>query len=89
VTRIVKLRVPPGQAWDRLKTAATSIGKIEEAHDSSLFLTVKARYGLHAVRLRVSVLSGSTGATSVLDVESRGQLRLVNRKVIDRLCAAL
>ena len=56
--RTVELQLPTAIAWDRIKTAATSLGKIEEAQENSRFLILKARYRLNPVRLRVSVLSG-------------------------------
>jgi hypothetical protein len=89
--RTVELQLPTATAWDRLKTAATSLGKIEEAQENSRFLMLKARYGLNPVRLRVSVLSGPSAGTSRLDIQGRGQdvWGVASRKVIDRLCAAL
>jgi hypothetical protein len=89
--RTVELQLPTAQAWDRLKTAAASLGKVEEAHDTSRYLVLKARYGLNPVRLRVSVHTGPLAGTSRLDIQGRGQdvWGVASRKVIDRLCAAL
>jgi hypothetical protein len=89
--RTVEVQFPPAIAWDRLKTAAMSLGKIEEAQENSHFLILKARYGLNPVRLRVSVLSGPSAATSRLEIQGRGQdiWGVASRKVIDKLCAAL
>lgn len=89
--RTVELQLPTAIAWDRLKTAARSLGKIEEAQENSRFLILKARYGLNPVRLRVSVLSGPSAETSQLDIQGRGQdvWGVASRRVIDRLCAAL
>jgi hypothetical protein len=90
-TRTVELQLPPAEAWERLKSAASSIGKVEEAHEPSRFLILKSRYGLNPVRLRVSVLTGATPKTALLDVQGRGQdiWGVGSRKVIDRLCTAI
>jgi Mg-chelatase subunit ChlI len=89
--RTVELQLPAATAWDRLKTAAASMGKIEEAQENSRSLILKARYGLNPVRLRVSVLSGPSAETSRIDIQGRGQdvLGVASRKVIDKLCAGL
>jgi hypothetical protein len=68
-TRIVELQLPPAEAWERVKSAASSIGKVEEAHERSRFLIFKSRYGLNPVRLRVSVLTGAPPTTALLDVQ--------------------
>jgi hypothetical protein len=90
-TRSVELPIPPADAWNRLKAAADSVGRIEEAQEGSRFLMVKARYGLNPVRLRVSVLTGPTDSTSILDIQGRGQdvWGVASRRVIDPLCAAV
>lgn len=87
----VELQLPPEQAWDRVKAAADELGKVEEAHENSHYLLLKARYGLNPVRLRVAVLSGPTAQTSRLEIHGRGQdvWGVASRKVIDRLCAAI
>jgi hypothetical protein len=89
--RNVELDLPPAKAWEQLKTAATSLGKIEEAQENSRFLILKARYGLNPVRLRVSVLSCPSPNVSRIEIQGRGQdvWGVASRKVIDRLCAAL
>ena len=81
----------PAAAWDKLKSAAASLGKIQEAHETSRYLVLKARYGLNPVRLRVSVVSGTSAGTARLDIQGRGQdvWGVASRKTIDRLCAAL
>jgi hypothetical protein len=88
--RTVELQLAPGTAWDQLKTAADKLGKIQESHDASRFLILKARYGMNPVRLRVSVLSGPTDESSRLDIQGRGQdiWGVASLKVIDRLCAS-
>jgi len=90
-SRRAELSLPPDEAWKRLQEAFASIGKVEEANDTSKFLVGKARYGLNPVRLRISVLSGGAPDTSVLDIQGRGQdiMGGASRKVIDRLLAAL
>ncbi|MDO8389767.1 MAG: hypothetical protein Q7V57_04695 [Actinomycetota bacterium] len=89
--RRIELECPRVEAWSRLLAAADKVGKVEEAHEASYFLIVKGRYGLNPVRLRVSVLSGPTAATAVLEIQGRGQdvWGVASRKVIDRLSAAL
>jgi hypothetical protein len=73
-----------------LKSAAAALGKIEESHETTRYLILKARYGLNPVRLRVSVQSGPTSDRAILEIEGRGQdvWGVASRKVIDRLCAA-
>jgi hypothetical protein len=90
-TRTVEVQLPPRDAWERVKSAASSIGTVEEAHDATRFLVLKSRYGLNPVRLRVSVQTGPTAETALLDVQGRGQdiWGVASRKVIDRLCAAI
>ena len=88
-TRSVELPIPPADAWSRLKVAAQSIGRIEEAQEGARFLMLKARYGMNPVTVRVSVLTGLTDSTSVLDIEGRGQVVWGVDRVIDRLCAAV
>lgn len=89
-SRTVELQMTSAEAWSTLKSAAAALGKIEEASENARTLTVKARYGLNPVRLRVSVLSGPSPETAILDVAGRGQdvLGVASRKVIDRLIAA-
>lgn len=89
--RNIELQMPVDVAWTRLQSAANSVGKIEEAHQTSHYLVMKARYGLNPVRLRVSVLTGPTPETAVLEIGGRGQdvWGVASRKVIDRLCASL
>jgi len=89
-SRNVELQLSPSDAWTQLKTAAANLGKVEETHEASRYLIVKARHGLNPVRLRVSVLSGPSPETSRLDIQGRGQdiWGVASRKVIDRLCAA-
>jgi len=89
-TRTVELQMTPAAAWNALKAAASSLGKVEETSENTRFLTVKARYGLNPVRLRVSVLSGASPETAILDVQGRGQdvWGVASRKVIDRLIAS-
>lgn len=89
-SRTVELQLSPDVAWDGLKTAANTLGKIEETSDTARFLIFKARYGFNPVRMRVSVMSGPTGDTSRLEIQARGQdiWGVASRKVIDRLCAA-
>src|SRR5437879_5371978 len=88
--RTVELQIPPEAAWEQLKSTAATLGKVEEAHDTSRFLVLKARYGLNPVRLRVNVLTGPSRGTSRLEIQGRGQdvWGVASRKVIDRLCAA-
>jgi hypothetical protein len=88
--RTVELQLSPDVAWSQLKTAAATLGKVQEAHETARFLILRARYGLNPVRLRVSVLSGPSGDTSQLEIQGRGQdiWGVASRKVIDRLCAA-
>ena len=90
-TRRVEVQKAPDAAFQRLEEAASNIGKVEQANRDTRSLTLKARYGLNPVRLRVSVLSGSQPETSVLDIQARGQdiLGVASRKVIDRLIAAV
>jgi hypothetical protein len=89
--RRVELQLPPDVAWQRLQTAFASIGKVEEAADSTRSLIGKARYGLNPVRLRISVLSSHSPEAAVLDIQGRGQdvWGVASRRVIDRLVAAL
>ena len=88
--RTVELQLPPKAAWEQLIASADKLGKIQEVHDASRFLILKARYGLNPVRLRISVLSGPTDQSSRLDIQGRGQdvWGVASRKVIDRLCAS-
>ncbi|WP_406816172.1 hypothetical protein [Mycobacterium sp. M23085] len=76
----VELQLPPEMAWDRLKTAAEELGKVEEAHENSHYLLLKARYGLNPVRLRISVLSGPTAETSRLEIHGPRSRRLGRRQ---------
>ena len=73
-----------------LKAVAADLGNVEESHETSRFLIFKARYGLNPVRLRVSVQSGASDATSRLEIQARGQdiWGVASRKTMDRLCAA-
>jgi hypothetical protein len=89
--RRIELQNPPDVAWQRLQEAFSSIGKVEEVSDGTRSLIGKARYGLNPVRLRISVLSGPTGDSAVLDIQGRGQdvWGVASRRVIDRLAAAL
>jgi hypothetical protein len=89
--RRIELQAPPDVAWQRLQAAFSSIGKVEEVSDSTRSLKGKARYGLNPVRLRISVLSGPSGDSAVLDIQGRGQdvWGVASRRVIDRLVAAL
>lgn len=89
--RTLELQMSPQAAWATLRSAASAIGKVEQANETPRYLVLKARYGLNPVRLRVSVLSGLTEDTSVLDIQARGQdiWGSASRKIIDRLCAAL
>jgi len=90
-TRRVELAKSPDAAWESLKRAASDVGKVKEESEAARFLVVKARYGLNAVKLRVSVLSGAAPESAVLDIQGRGQdiAGVASRKVIDRLIAAL
>lgn len=90
-TRRVEVQQAPDAVFQRLEAAASGMGKVEQANQDTRSLTVKSRYGLNPVRLRVSVLSGPLPETSVLDIQARGQdiLGVASRKVIDRLVAAL
>lgn len=88
--RTIELQMSAAAAWDRLKVVAASMGKIEEVGEAARFISFKTRYGLNPVRLRVSVLSGPSDGTAVLDIQGRGQdvWGVASRKVIDRLCAS-
>jgi len=83
--------MPPDEAWDALKRAASAVGKVEEAHDATRSLVMKARYGLNPVRVRVAVISGGDGRLSLLLIQGRGQdvWGVASRKVIERLIGAL
>ena len=89
--RRVELQLSPDIAWQRLQSACSNIGKVEEVSNSTRSLVAKARYGLNPVRLRISVLSGPSGDSAVLDIQSRGQdvWGGASRKVTDRVIAAL
>ena len=87
--RQIELSMTPEIAWQRLQAAFDQIGKIEEANDASRTLIGKARYGTNPVRLRVSILTGNTPPSAVLDIQGRGQdvWGVASRKVMDRLIA--
>lgn len=87
----MELQQAPDEAWSALKRAAGATGKVEESSEATLFLIMKARYGLNPVRLRIAVLSGTQPGSSVLDISGRGQdvMGVASRKVIDRLVMAL
>ena len=89
--RRVELATPPAEAYVRLTKAAGAIGKVEEASEVARYVVCKARYGLNPVRLRISVLSGATPDSSVLEFSGRGQdvMGVASRKVIDSLIAKL
>ena len=88
--KTVELQMTTEEAWAKLRSVASTIGKVEEASDAARYLIFKTRYGLNPVRLRVSVLSGPTDSTARLDIQGRGQdvWGVASRKVIDKLCAA-
>ena len=85
----VELSMNPDVAWQRLQDAFNAIGKIEEANGAARYLVGKARYGTNPVRLRVSILTGNTTGSAVLDIQGRGQdvWGVASRKVTDRLIA--
>ena len=89
--RTIELQMPTAEAWTRLRSAASTVGKIQEEHESSRYLVMKARYGLNAVHLRVSVISGATEGVALLEIDGRGHdvWGVASRKVIDRVCAEL
>ncbi len=89
--RRVEVDMPKGEAWRRVISAAEQVGKVESRADGAYYLTMKARYGLNPVRLRVSVLTGPNEGASVIEIQGRGQdvWGVASRTVIDRLCAAL
>jgi hypothetical protein len=89
--RRIEIQAPPDVAFERLQAAFSSIGSVEETSSLTRTLTGKARYGLNPVRLRISVLSGFSGESAVLDIQGRGQdvWGVASRKVIDRLVDAL
>jgi len=89
--RRLEVAASPDVAFERLQRAFATIGKVEETNLGTRSLNGKARYGMNPVRLRISVLSGPSADTAVLDIQGRGQdvWGVASRKVIDRLAAAL
>ena len=89
--RTIELQMPTAEAWTRLRSAASTVGKIQEEHESARYLVMKARYGLNAVHLRVSVISGAAEGVALLEIDGRGHdvWGVASRKVIDRVCAVL
>lgn len=90
-SRVVEYGKEPSEAWEDLLAASKAIGRIEESRENARYLIVKARYGLNPVRLRVSIRSGNDRATSILDIEGRGQdvWGVASRKIIDRLIGTM
>jgi hypothetical protein len=87
--RRVELQIEPAAAWARLEQICASLGKVEEANQTSRSLVSRTRYGLNPVRLRIAVLSGATPQSSVLEIQARGQdvWGVASRKAMDRLVA--
>ena len=90
-SRRIELSLDPQVAWLGLLEVASSLGKVEETSEASKFLMLKMRYGMNPVRLRVSLLSGSDGRSSVVEIQARGQdvMGVASRKCIDKLCMAM
>jgi hypothetical protein len=91
VTRTVEVSVPPDEAFQKVRAAMESIGKVEEANPTTRSIVGKARHGLNPVRLRISVLLGAQAGTAVIEIGGKGQdvWGAAPRKVIDRLIAAI
>jgi hypothetical protein len=90
-TRQVELPLDPAAAWPMVLRAADSTGKVKESVEAAHYLTLKSRYGLEAVHLRVAVLSGPTPNTSILEIQGHGDdiWGVASRKVMDKLIGAL
>jgi hypothetical protein len=75
----------------RVRDAAVLLGSVEDEHEATRDLTVKAEFGRNVVSLHVSVSPGSADGTSVIEIHGTGQDfgGHASRKAIDRLCATL
>jgi hypothetical protein len=90
-TRRVEMQMEPRAALDQLRRAVREVGKVEQDSEATSSLVAKVRYGLNPVRLRVSVLTGPTDGTSVVEISAVGQdiWGAAARRATDRVVAAI
>lgn len=91
VRRTIELAAAPAEAFEKMKGAVASVGKVEDANATTRTLVAKVRYGLNPVRLRISVLSGPLADTAIIEIGAKGQdvWGAAARKATDKVVAAI
>lgn len=91
VSRRIELAVGPEEGFAKIQAAVASVGKLEDVNATTRSLVGKVRYGLNPVRVRISVISGPSPGTSVVEIGSKGQdvWGAAARKGADKIVSAI
>ncbi len=90
-SRRVELNVPPAKAFMLVHAALTSVGSVKGASQTTDTLHGSVRYGLAACSVRISVLSGPSTGTSIVELQAKGQDVWGSgaRKAMDKVIGAI
>ena len=94
-SRRIELQLPPADGFVRLQAACAQIGKVKEVNEATRSLLGAVPSGplrsLTPALLRMSVLTGPDGISSVVEIEGQATVDPYGyeRKAIDKLIAAI